>query len=129
MASAHSHAFLVYRHISTYQNTKNTCLEHPSWVPHMGGFGLRSALLTTLTRLTRLTEPLVLVITTWVPNVLNILCQSMWRDMSQLTIDRGSIPVAKRDSHIKSCALLAFGKLLRLSFISRATQAKSSMSC
>lgn len=47
-----------YQHISTYQNTKNMCLEHPSWVPHMGGFGPRSALLTSLTRLTRLAESL-----------------------------------------------------------------------
>lgn len=103
--------------------------EHPSWVSHMRGFAPRSVLHTTFTRLTRLTEPFVHVITTWVPNVLNILCQSPWRHMSQLTIDRGSIPVAKRDSQIKSCALLAFRKLLRLSVISRATQANSSMSC
>lgn len=34
--------------------------------------------------------------------------------MFQLTIDRGSLPVAKRDSRIKSCTLLAFGKLLKL---------------
>lgn len=69
------------------------------------------------------------MITTWVPNVLNILCQSLWRDMSQLTIDRVSLPVAKRDSQIKSCTLLAFGKLLKLLVISRAAQANSSMSC
>lgn len=83
----------------------------------------------TLTRLTRLTEPLVHVITIWVPYVLTIFCQSLWRDMSQMAIDRGSLPVAKRDSQIKSCTLLASGKLLKLSFISRAAQAGSSMSC